>query len=506
MSIRSLSRRTALALALLVAPLTAQAQAVTKTAVWWNPSESGWGLFTFDQGSAVVPVWYSYDADGEPTWFLVPSAAQADGSYAGDVLKFSGVPLAQIAGQAADPHAVYGRATTRFEGDKRLVFTYTVGGQTQSKTLTRFDFGGNRDLVCRASASASRASASNYSDIWWNPASSGWGLNFQHLGDQLFLTWYTYDTDGEAIFYNGSTTRQTDGSFRGELRRVRNGTPLLQIAGTPATPGSDVIGTVALRFADGENASFDYSIGGVSQSKAITRMRFGDVANTCSIEPYQAAQVQAGECIPEYAVGDLHEYAVSSNGTAATRLEAIERSAAFQGQAALVEDVRSDGTLSGRSYVGNGDGTVASFGAEGLQDGAVVSTSVNQPLRIERTRFFQPGQSDEQRFTIATTATVQGMSFSTTSSVLDVMRHTTRETVATPAGSFEACKFEFNTEVVEQSTGARVVESGFRWISPTYGIVKVEKTATTTVPIAGTSTQAITWQLTRARHGGQSVP
>lgn len=503
-----LFRRAVFALALSAVSYAASAQdTLMKTAVWWNPQESGWGLFTFDQGSAVVPVWYSYDADGEPTWFLVPSTAQADGSYAGDVLKFTGVPLAQIAGQAADPASVYGHATTRFNGDKQLVFTYTVGAQTRSRTLTRFDFGANRDLVCRASATASRATADNYSDIWWNPDSSGWGLNFQHLGDDLFLTWYTYDTDGEAVFYNSATRRQADGSFSGELRRVRNGTPLMQIDGQPATSGSDVIGNVRLRFTDGENASFDYTLGSVSQSKAITRLRFGNVANRCSIEPYAtAATPQTDECIPEYATGDLHEYAVSTNGVAGTRLETIDRSASFQGQQALVEELRSDGTLTGRSYVANGNGTVASFGAEGLQGGAVISTSVNQPLRIERTRFFQAGQRDEQRFSIATTATVQGVSFSTTSSILDVMQLAARETVATPAGSFSACKFQFNTEVVEQSTGARVVENGFRWISPTYGIVKVEKTATTTVPVAGTSTQTITWQLTRARHGGQSVP
>jgi hypothetical protein len=506
MHIRNLLRRGAVAL--VVAGLAASAHAqspVLKTAVWWNPQESGWGLFTFDQGSAVVPVWYSYDADGEPTWFLVPSTAQADGSFAGDVLQFTGVPLAQIAGQAADPHRVVGHATARFEGDKRLVFDYSVDGQSRSKTLTRFDFGG-RDLVCRASASASRTAADNYSDLWWNPASSGWGLNFQHLDDQLFLTWYTYDTDREAIFYTGGTTRQTDGSFSGELRRVRNGTPLLQIDGSPATPGSDVVGMVRLRFADGENATFEYTLGSVTQSRTITRMRFGSTAGVCSVEPYQQSAAPADECIPEYAVGDLHEYAVTTDGVAGTRLQTIEGTATFQGAAALVEELRVDGTLTGRAYLANGAGTTASLGADGLQAGAVVSTSVNQPLRIERTRFFVPGQRDEQRFSIRTTAVVQGTSFSSTSSITDDARMVARETVETSAGRFAACRFEYRSEVVEQTTGARVTETGTRWISPVYGLVKLENTATSVVPVAGTSTRATRWTLTRARHGGQSVP
>ena len=37
--------------------------------------------------------------------------------------------------------------------------------------------------------------AANYSDIWWNPAESGWGVTFtQHpTSNQVFAVWYTYD-------------------------------------------------------------------------------------------------------------------------------------------------------------------------------------------------------------------------------------------------------------------------------------------------------------------------
>ncbi len=42
----------------------------------------------------------------------------------------------------------------------------------------------------------------NYEGLWWNGCSagseSGWGLNIAHQGDVLFVTWFTYDANGNA--------------------------------------------------------------------------------------------------------------------------------------------------------------------------------------------------------------------------------------------------------------------------------------------------------------------
>jgi hypothetical protein len=44
-------------------------------------------------------------------------------------------------------------------------------------------------------AAAQSIPAANYSDIWWNPSESGWGVTFtQHpTSNQVFAVWYTYD-------------------------------------------------------------------------------------------------------------------------------------------------------------------------------------------------------------------------------------------------------------------------------------------------------------------------
>ena len=38
----------------------------------------------------------------------------------------------------------------------------------------------------------------NYEGIWWNSGESGWGINFEHQGNTIFATWFTYDTAGKA--------------------------------------------------------------------------------------------------------------------------------------------------------------------------------------------------------------------------------------------------------------------------------------------------------------------
>ena len=45
------------------------------------------------------------------------------------------------------------------------------------------------------------AHAENYSDMWFNPGESGWGVTIADHETQLFAVWYTYDTDGSPLWF-----------------------------------------------------------------------------------------------------------------------------------------------------------------------------------------------------------------------------------------------------------------------------------------------------------------
>ena len=119
----------------------------------------------------------------------------------------------------------------------------------------------------------------NYTDIWWNAAESGWGINFVHQSDTIFATWFTYDTDHSGLWLSMAATKQSDGSYAGTIYRT-TGTQLTQINGQQATTSTTSVGSGTLRFATSSTATFSYTVNGISQQKSITRDVFS-TPSTC---------------------------------------------------------------------------------------------------------------------------------------------------------------------------------------------------------------------------------
>jgi hypothetical protein len=121
----------------------------------------------------------------------------------------------------------------------------------------------------------------NYQDLWWNPSESGWGLNIAHQGDILFITWFTYDTDGRGLWLVGSDIRKTgNGTYSGTLFRTA-GPP---VGASPWNPGSVQripAGTATLTFRDDNNDTFSYTVNTISGSKSITRQVFATPPTRC---------------------------------------------------------------------------------------------------------------------------------------------------------------------------------------------------------------------------------
>jgi hypothetical protein len=262
-----------------------------RSGIWWRASESGWGLFTFDQGSAIALGWFTYDVDGEPTWYSGAALPQTDGSYRGQVNRVTGVPFDQITGIAAEVVTTFADVSLRFSGPDGLQFDYQiVGGPAQGKSLVRFPFGA-RETRCRPGTAAERLASSNYSDVWWGGAqTSGWGLFITQVDDRIFPMWFTYDNDREGVYFSGNGTRQGAGSFSGQLFRSRDGTPAAQINDAPPSSGSDAVGTFQIVPINGSSADFRYNVNGIIQSKPIERLVVGTAPPVCETVTLAAPQ------------------------------------------------------------------------------------------------------------------------------------------------------------------------------------------------------------------------
>jgi murein DD-endopeptidase MepM/ murein hydrolase activator NlpD len=250
--------------------------------LWWNPAEPGWGINLSHQGETLFATWFTYQDDGAGMWLAMPQgAAQAGGAFAGALYRTTGVPFSLIDGApASDPSpALVGSARIAFEGPDAAAFSYTVNGVSQQKALQRQRFGAAATCM---QTRASRAHATNYQDLWWNPSEPGWGINFAHQGDTIFATWFTYGTDGRGMWLVAPDARRAaTGEFRGRLYRTR-GVAFDRIAGAPAMTGTPAdVGEATISFDDGERARLQYTVDGVAQSKRIERQVFAAGAPLC---------------------------------------------------------------------------------------------------------------------------------------------------------------------------------------------------------------------------------
>ncbi len=111
----------------------------------------------------------------------------------------------------------------------------------------------------------------NYQGLWWVPngVESGWGLNFAHHGDQVYATWYTYDTSGKAWWLSmlAGRTTPTSNTYTGKIY-IDVGPSFNNYTGTAL---AIAVGDGTLTFSDADNGSFSYDINGVAQTKPIQR-------------------------------------------------------------------------------------------------------------------------------------------------------------------------------------------------------------------------------------------
>ncbi len=115
----------------------------------------------------------------------------------------------------------------------------------------------------------------NYEGSWWNaPAGSesGWGINFAHQGDVIFATWFTYDTAGRAWWLSMTANRTGDNVFSGVLFETHG--PAFNTPFNPNAVSYLPAGAGTLTFSDADHGTFAYTVNGVAQTKAITRMVF----------------------------------------------------------------------------------------------------------------------------------------------------------------------------------------------------------------------------------------
>jgi hypothetical protein len=111
--------------------------------LWWGgTAQNGWGLVVNQQYRTLFLLWYTYERDGRPTWFVVSSGTwTAANVYTGTAYRASGPPWIGVPYDASR-HSVQpvGSVTVTFGDIGNAVMTYTIDGVSGGNALVRVPF------------------------------------------------------------------------------------------------------------------------------------------------------------------------------------------------------------------------------------------------------------------------------------------------------------------------------------------------------------------------------
>ena len=174
-----------------------------------------------------------------------------------------------------------GTGTLAFSDSGSGTFSYTVSGVTQAKPITKFVFD-SPVPVCTFASRIAPAQATNYQGLWWGAPGSetGWSLSLTHQDNTLVVDWFTHDAGGRPTWYSAALFNVFGTTYAGALLQS-TGPPWNSAPFDPRNVTLSAVGTASLTFADGNNAAFTYTLGGVTQVKQITRFVFVAPGTIC---------------------------------------------------------------------------------------------------------------------------------------------------------------------------------------------------------------------------------
>ncbi|HET7402003.1 MAG TPA: hypothetical protein VFJ62_09485, partial [Usitatibacter sp.] len=156
-------------------------------------------------------------------------------------------------------------------------------------------------LCASAGAHAATAVINDVTDLWFNPAESGWGLNLIEQGNIAFATLFVYDQSGRARWFVAS---ELDGApaaagqpvvFTGKLYET-SGPVFSAPAFNPANVTVREAGRMAFQLTPPNTGHLTYTVDGVAVDKNVERQTWA--SNDLSGQYYGVRVTQLSASTP----------------------------------------------------------------------------------------------------------------------------------------------------------------------------------------------------------------
>lgn len=237
--------------------------------MWYDPNEDGWGLTVTRHGNMIFSAIYTFDNNKKPTWYVMSNCPVINNSCTGEIYRVTGGAPPDRNWNAVNIASV-GAGTLTFADADHGKFEFKINDQvvnmTESKTkqIERFVF-----------AADTTPPPVDYTDMWYNPSESGWGVALTQQYGMIFAAWYSYDAAGQPIWYVASSCPVVGKGCTGDVYQVTGGT-FLDSVWSSIDKKTKTVGKITLSFEnDANNGKMIYTLeGSVPITKDITRQNF----------------------------------------------------------------------------------------------------------------------------------------------------------------------------------------------------------------------------------------
>jgi len=246
-------------------------------------------------------------------------------------------------------------------------------------------------IATTALSAAAGAHAGTYSDMWFDPRESGWGVNLVQQGERAFVTLFVYGADGKPVWYVSpdahavSYSAGGQPSFRGTLYRTRgpwHGGPY-----DPALVQPVYAGIVALELVTDDRMRLAYQADDATVTKELRRQSFEAVVPYSGyVAQFMMRAKPAGSSVPQSFRYTADLYAEFDGGTGWIRAtDTIGRICHYRGPYSQAGKLI---TFSGSYACSGGDeGAFEIKRLEITQDGATGYLTKSSPAGTEYGRF-----------------------------------------------------------------------------------------------------------------------
>jgi len=162
-----------------------------------------------------------------------------------------------------------------------VAFTPNASG-SRGATISIANDGSTNPVSFTAVGIGGIAAAVNYQGLWWGGAAeNGWGLNFAHQGDVLFVTWYTYDATGKAAWLTMLASRTGPGIYGGPIVET-HGSPYTATPYDPNAKQDTAVGNGTITFTSATAGTFSFTAKNVSRTLAISKVSLTGATPVCT--------------------------------------------------------------------------------------------------------------------------------------------------------------------------------------------------------------------------------